>query len=116
MDVPLFCCCYWPVDVVLLAVLKGGYYELLLTVRSEGLSRHPGEVAFPGGMRDPTDVSPEDTALREAEEEIGLNRSLVTIVSVLPPFRNRFNIGIFPVIAVLTDGVKFKPVLSANEV
>lgn len=48
-----------------------------------------GEVALPGGKRDPSDVDDVATALREAEEEIGLAPALVEVVSVLEPFVNK---------------------------
>ncbi|MGO4255404.1 NUDIX hydrolase [Marmoricola sp. RAF53] len=58
---------------------------LVLTERSADLRKHAGEISFPGGRRDPG----EDlvtTALREAEEEIGLSRELVEVVDELPSF------------------------------
>src|SRR5215831_1000836 len=50
----------------------GGRPHLLFTVRSQQLTKHRGEISFPGGARDPDDTSTEHTALREAEEELGL--------------------------------------------
>ena len=48
---------------------------MLLTQRTAHLSTHAGQIAFPGGKIDPTDASPTDAALREAEEEVGLDRA-----------------------------------------
>ncbi len=62
----------------------GGRPHLLFTVRSPDLSRHRGEIAFPGGGRDPDDLSTEQTALREAEEELGLARAGVSVLGPLP--------------------------------
>jgi 8-oxo-dGTP pyrophosphatase MutT (NUDIX family) len=62
----------------------GGRPHLLFTVRSRDLSRHRGEIAFPGGGRDPDDLSIEQTALREAEEELGLARDGVSVLGPLP--------------------------------
>lgn len=58
--------------------------DVLLTQRSMQLRQHPGQVAFPGGKSDPTDRGPIHTALREAEEETGLDPSGVDPISVLP--------------------------------
>jgi 8-oxo-dGTP pyrophosphatase MutT (NUDIX family) len=61
----------------------GGELRVVLTKRRADLRRHAGEISFPGGRRDPDDVSLSDTALREAEEEIGLPRADVTLVGAL---------------------------------
>ena len=58
--------------------------DLLLIERAAGLRSHPGQVAFPGGASDPGDVSPGDTALREAQEEVGLDPEGVQIFGTLP--------------------------------
>ncbi len=60
-----------------------GELRVVLTKRRADLRRHAGEISFPGGRRDPGDVSLSDTALREAEEEIGLPRANVTLVGAL---------------------------------
>jgi 8-oxo-dGTP pyrophosphatase MutT (NUDIX family) len=60
-----------------------GELRVVLTRRRADLRRHAGEISFPGGRRDETDASLVDTALREADEEIGLRRELVTIVGAL---------------------------------
>jgi 8-oxo-dGTP pyrophosphatase MutT (NUDIX family) len=58
--------------------------SLIFTVRSDAMSRHPGEVSFPGGLVDEGE-SPADAARREAFEEIGLDPALPTLVGALPP-------------------------------
>ena len=58
--------------------------DLLLEVRADTLRSHPGEVSFPGGSVDPEDIDAVDTALREAEEETGLDRTGVEILGALP--------------------------------
>ena len=60
---------------------------LVFTERRHDLRRHAGEVSFPGGRRDPGEELVE-TALREAEEEIGLARDNVELVGALPPGRH----------------------------
>lgn len=59
--------------------------RILVTRRSTDLSNHAGEISFPGGRPEPEDDGPEQTALREAHEEVGLPRESVQIVGQLPP-------------------------------
>lgn len=66
-------------------VLLGPGPQLLLTVRASGLRSHAGQVAFPGGGRDPGDADDVDTALREAQEEVGLDPAGVQVLGALPP-------------------------------
>ena len=72
--------------------------ELILTKRSTRLRHHPGQVAFPGGRMDPEDRDPVDAALREAEEEIGLPRSLVDVIGTLPGHQTVTSYHMTPVI------------------
>ncbi len=70
---------------VLVALYESGDGELrvVLTRRRADLRSHAGEISFPGGRRDPEDTTLRDTALREAEEEIGLARTEVVVVGTL---------------------------------
>ncbi len=70
---------------VLVALYEGADEELhvVLTKRRADLRHHAGEISFPGGRRDPEDGTLADTALREAEEEIGLTRAQVSLVGAL---------------------------------
>ncbi|KAL0684877.1 hypothetical protein Bca4012_051725 [Brassica carinata] len=86
----------------------GNELRVILTERSSTLSSHPGEVALPGGKRDEEDADDIATALREAREEIGLDPSLVTIISVLEPFVNKKGMSVVPVIGFLRDKKAFK--------
>jgi len=61
-----------------------GALHVILTMRSSALKHHPGQIAFPGGKLDESDMSLEDTALREANEEIGLPRDVVNVLGQLP--------------------------------
>jgi 8-oxo-dGTP pyrophosphatase MutT (NUDIX family) len=70
---------------VLALILEDGYPSVLFTERAEAMSRHPGEISFPGGLMDPVDGSLEATALREAHEEVGIDPSVPDILGALPP-------------------------------
>lgn len=71
---------------VLIPIYTDGRGDVVIfTERSVDLRKHPGEISFPGGRRDPGEELV-TTALREAEEEIGLPRHLVEIVDELPSF------------------------------
>ena len=59
--------------------------RLLLTERAAALANHPGQIAFPGGSRDASDVDAVHTAVREAEEEVALNSAALQILGALPP-------------------------------
>jgi 8-oxo-dGTP pyrophosphatase MutT (NUDIX family) len=58
--------------------------DLLLTERAHDMRSHPGQVSFPGGSIDPTDASPEAAALREAEEETGVDPAGIDVFATLP--------------------------------
>ena len=58
--------------------------DLLLTERAKDMRSHPGQISFPGGSIDPTDASPTAAALREAEEETGLDPAGVEVLATLP--------------------------------
>jgi 8-oxo-dGTP pyrophosphatase MutT (NUDIX family) len=73
--------------------------------RASTLRAHSGEIAFPGGAADVSDVSPIVTALREAQEEIGLDPSRVEVLGIMPPvFTVVSNFLITPVVAYLPEG------------
>jgi len=59
--------------------------EILFVERASTMRTHAGQIAFPGGAADPGDVDLADTALREAEEETGVDRSGIEVLGMLPP-------------------------------
>jgi len=63
--------------------VAAGGLEVVFTVRRGDLPRHAGEISFPGGRREPADATLAETALREAEEEIGLERAHVELLGEL---------------------------------
>ena len=87
---------------------------IILTERSSRLRSHSGQIAFPGGRIDPTDASPEQAALREAEEEIGLDPSLVEVVGRMPDYVTGSGYRIRPILSVVRPG--FLLTLNVDEV
>jgi 8-oxo-dGTP pyrophosphatase MutT (NUDIX family) len=82
-----------------------GSPHVVLTRRRGDLRRHAGEISFPGGRRDPQDAHLRDTALREAEEEIGLPRAEVKLLGDLPPTSTfATNYEIHPFIGAIPAG------------
>src|SRR6185437_5357627 len=72
--------------------------------RSPFLTDHAGQIAFPGGKIEAADLSPRDTALREAEEEIGLDRGFVDPIGYLGVYGTSFGFRILPTVARVTPG------------
>lgn len=87
---------------------------VLLTERTAHLTTHKGQVAFPGGKRDDTDLDATDTALREAHEEIGLERELAEVIGEMPTYTTGTMFIITPVIALVDPG--YRLVLNDYEV
>ncbi|KHN18929.1 Nudix hydrolase 15, mitochondrial [Glycine soja] len=106
------------IAAVLICVFEGadGNLRVFLTQRASSLSTHSGEVALPGGKREEGDADDVQTALREAKEEIGLDPSLVSVITLLPPFHTKYGVTIIPVVGVLFDKDAFSPVLNSAEV
>jgi len=85
---------------------RDGVPYLLFTRRSSALSRHRGEISFPGGSRDPGDASLAATALRETWEELHLDDTLIEPLGALPPlFTVVSNFWVTPVVGWLPDGL-----------
>lgn len=85
-------------------------YHLLFTRRTESLSTHSGQVAFPGGLRDARDESLLHTALREAEEEIGLRQDDVQVLGPLDDIRTRStNYIVTPFVGLVSYPYPYQP-------
>ncbi len=82
---------------------------MLLTRRAAHLSRHSGQVAFPGGRHDESDVSLVATALREAHEEIGLEPHHVEVLGELPTYITGTQYRVTPIVALLDPGLSVQP-------
>lgn len=91
---------------VLIPVVDHPQPTVLLTQRAAHLNDHAGQIAFPGGKIDATDVSPLDTALREAEEEIGLSRQFIDPMGYLDLYATGFGFRILPMVARVRPGFK----------
>jgi len=86
-----------------------GELHAVFTKRRHDLRRHPGEISFPGGRRDPGDVDLAATALREAHEEIGLPAEAVELVGALPPTATFVsNYAVYPFVGVIDPGFAWK--------
>lgn len=94
---------------VLVGFRDGVQPRLVLTVRTAHLHAHAGQVAFPGGRSDPEDVSAVATALRESEEEIGLDRRQVTPLGYLDCFETISGFCITPVVARIAEKAQLYP-------
>ena len=88
--------------------------SILLTKRAGHLKNHPGQIAFPGGKFELEDGTLVNTALREAEEEIGLNRSIPKELGILPKHETVTNFLVTPIIFQLPDKLDLK--IDKNEV
>ena len=86
---------------VLVPIVARERPTVLLTERTTHLSTHSGQVAFPGGKRDDTDRDEAHTALREADEEIGLAPALVDVLGMLPTYTTGTQFIITPVVALV---------------
>lgn len=98
-----------PEAAVLMPITRGESPELVLTLRASGLSTHGGEVAFPGGRRDPDDANLMQTALREAEEEVGLAPGIVEVVGPLSSLISVHGIHVTPYVGIVPDYVEYRP-------
>lgn len=82
---------------------------MLLTRRTDHLDDHPGQISFPGGRVEPFDASVEAAALREAEEEVGLDPSLVRIVGRLDQYITRTSFSVVPVVGIVEPNYTTNP-------
>lgn len=94
---------------VLVPIVLGSAPGILLTKRTAHLAQHAGQVSFPGGRAGPEDAHPEATALREAEEEIGLDPARVEITGRLPDYVTGTGYRITPVLGLLPPGLTYRP-------
>ena len=90
---------------VLIALTDSNEPELIYTLRSNKVGSHGGEVSFPGGMYEDVDKNLENTALRESEEETGMDSSQVNILGPLDTVVSRYNISVTPYVGIVPENV-----------
>ena len=100
--------------VLIPLLVKSDGLSVLLTQRTDHLHDHAGQISFPGGRMDPGDSDPNETALRESEEEIGLGRQGVEIIGHLPQYLTVSGYSVTPVVALVKPQAEY--VLDACEV
>jgi len=83
--------------------------SVIFTKRTTHLKAHSGQVSFPGGRAEPEDPTPEFTALREAQEEIGLAMESVEVLARLPDYLTRTGFRVTPVVGLLTPPLALVP-------
>lgn len=98
--------------VLVLLVERGGGYEVLYEVRAKSLRRQPGEVCFPGGRMEAGET-PEECALRETWEELGIPSQSIRLLGRLDFIAHRANFIMWPVLGVV-DSRALSPHLSPN--
>ena len=94
---------------VLVAIVDRPEPGVILTQRADTLRQHAGQVAFPGGRVDAADADAVAAALREAEEEVGLPATAVTVVGLSDSYRTGSGFEIVPVIGVVPPGLTLVP-------
>jgi 8-oxo-dGTP pyrophosphatase MutT (NUDIX family) len=98
-----------PASVLVPIVAHADGLTVLFTKRTVHLKAHSGQVSFPGGRAEPSDPTPEFTALRESQEEIGLNPEKIEILARLPDYITRTGFQVTPVVGVLTPPLDLVP-------
>ena len=97
-----------PAAVLVGLIEREAGYSVLLTRRSDTLRRHTGQIALPGGRRDPGE-SPWQTALREAHEEVGLHPDYVSLAGLSTPYRTGTGYLVTPVVGFIREGFTLQP-------
>lgn len=88
-------------SVLVPLVMREAGLQVLLTRRTDHLRDHAGQISFPGGRAEPTDLDEVDTALRETEEEVGLSRNLVEVIGQLPMYVTVTGYKVTPVVGLV---------------
>ncbi len=98
-----------PAAVLIPLVDRGDEINVLLTYRASDLEHHAGQISFPGGRLEPGDLDAEAGALRETEEEIGLDREFIEIIGRLPDHIIISGFQVTPVVALVRPGFELRP-------
>jgi 8-oxo-dGTP pyrophosphatase MutT (NUDIX family) len=97
-----------PASVLVPVIGRPDHPTILLTQRSADLPHHAGQVSFPGGRAEKTDVDAIDTALRETEEEIGLDRRHVEVIGRLDTYVTRTGFEVTPIVGLVRPPFEMK--------
>jgi 8-oxo-dGTP pyrophosphatase MutT (NUDIX family) len=95
--------------VLIPIVLRADEGHVLLTQRTQHLTSHGGQIAFPGGKVDDDDASVEDAALREAKEEVGLSPEFVEVLGRMPSYVTGSGFHITPVVGLVSPHMQITP-------
>jgi 8-oxo-dGTP pyrophosphatase MutT (NUDIX family) len=98
-----------PASVLVPLVAHPRELTVLFTQRTTQLRNHSGQVSFPGGRAEPHDPTPEFTALREAQEEIGLPTERIEVLARLPDYFTRTGFRVTPVVGLLEPPLLLRP-------
>lgn len=90
-----------PASVLFGLIARDDGLHVLLTKRTEHLRHHAGQISFPGGRIEPSDANPAHAALREANEEIGLDASSIRVLGYLEPMLTITGFRVYPVVALI---------------
>lgn len=96
-------------SVLVPLVLHADGPRVMLTQRTDHLAHHPGQISFPGGRREPQDVDGLATALREAQEETGLDPAMVEPIGTLDTYITRTNYRVEPHVAIIRTPPVYEP-------
>jgi 8-oxo-dGTP pyrophosphatase MutT (NUDIX family) len=103
-----------PASVLVPIIERPEELRVLFTRRTAHLRDHSGQISFPGGRAEPRDATPEATALREAEEEIGLDPGRVEVLGKLSDYHTRTDFRVTPVVGLVAPPFELR--LDAREV
>lgn len=98
-----------PAAVLILVVNHRDSPTVVFTQRTAHLADHAGQISFPGGRCDEEDCTPERTALREAEEEIGIAPERITILGRIPEYRTVTGFSVTPVVGWAEPPLEYRP-------
>jgi 8-oxo-dGTP pyrophosphatase MutT (NUDIX family) len=98
-----------PAAVLVPLIERPEGFSVLLTLRTSELKRHAGQIAFPGGRREPEDLDMIACALREAEEEVGVSPQNVEVLGQLDPYLTITGYEVTPVVGALSPPLNVKP-------
>jgi 8-oxo-dGTP pyrophosphatase MutT (NUDIX family) len=103
-----------PASVLVPIVIREAEFTVLFTRRTAHLRAHSGQISFPGGRSEPSDATPEATALRETAEEIGLVPERVDVLARLTEYHTGTGYRVTPVVGVIRPPLELRP--DRNEV